>query len=106
LTNQYGLLKNEDFLFMAQAVETQKNILEKIQNLTAEQQQEVLNYIEFLQFKAQKQDIEPKTRRKWREIQGKAPYPLVGEDAQLWVSSNRREETENRELHLRSSYED
>jgi len=41
----------------------------------------------------------------WADIQGKAPYPLVGEDAQIWLSRNRRDETENRELHLRSNYE-
>ena len=39
----------------------------------------------------------PKPRRKWREIQGKAIYPLVGEDAQEWVSRTRQEATENRE---------
>ncbi|NEO53566.1 MAG: hypothetical protein F6K54_11030 [Okeania sp. SIO3B5] len=32
----------------------------------------------------------PKPRRKWREIQGKATYPLVGEDAQEWVSRTRQ----------------
>ena len=56
-----------------------------------------------MQFKRQKQDVEPKKRRKWGDIKGKAPYRLVGEDAQIWVSRNRREETENRELHLRSN---
>ena len=30
------------------------------------------------------------TRRKWREIQGKAPQPLVGEDAQAWVTRARQ----------------
>jgi hypothetical protein len=29
-------------------------------------------------------------RRKWREIRGSAPYPLLGEDAQVWVSRTRR----------------
>ncbi|MBD2294804.1 DUF2281 domain-containing protein [Anabaena sphaerica FACHB-251] len=91
---------------MTQAVEKQKSILDRVQNLTPEQQEEVLNFIDFLQFKGQKQDVEPKQRRKWGDIKGKALYPLVGEDAQIWVSRNRREETENRELHLRSNYED
>ncbi|BAZ84167.1 DUF2281 domain-containing protein [Dolichospermum compactum] len=91
---------------MTQAVEKQESILDRVQNLTPEQQEEVLNFIDFLQFKRQKQDLEPKKRRKWGDIKGKAPYRLVGEDAQIWVSRNRREETENRELHLRSNYED
>ena len=38
-----------------------------------------------------------KSRRKWREIAGTAPYPLAGEDAQDWVTRTRREATENRE---------
>ncbi len=91
---------------MTQAVEKQKSILDRVQNLTPEQQEEVLNFIDFLQFKGQKQDVDQKKCRKWADIQGKAPYPLVGEDTQIWVSRNRREETENRELYLRSNYED
>lgn len=30
-------------------------------------------------------------RRKWSEIRGAAPYPVVGEDAQAWVSRTRQE---------------
>ncbi|MGD1806306.1 hypothetical protein ACP6PL_12820 [Dapis sp. BLCC M126] len=47
----------------------------------------------------------PKPRRKWREIQGKATYPLVGEDAQEWVSRTRQEATKNREQIIRNNYE-
>jgi hypothetical protein len=36
-------------------------------------------------------------RRKWREIRGSVPYPLLGEDAQAWVSRTRREGDEHRE---------
>jgi hypothetical protein len=32
-----------------------------------------------------------KPRRQWKEICGVAPYPLVGKDAQDWVSCSRRE---------------
>lgn len=32
-------------------------------------------------------------RPRWRDIQGSAPYPLAGEDAQAWVSRTRREGT-------------
>ncbi len=35
-------------------------------------------------------------RRRWSEIYGAAPYPLVGEDAQQWVSSTRHESDEHR----------
>ncbi|MDO8722628.1 MAG: hypothetical protein Q7J31_10455 [Syntrophales bacterium] len=35
--------------------------------------------------------------RKWREIYGKASYPLAGEDAQAWVTRTRNESDEQRE---------
>ncbi|MEO5951312.1 MAG: hypothetical protein ABIQ44_02485 [Chloroflexia bacterium] len=34
---------------------------------------------------------EAQPRRKWNEIKGSAPYPMVGEDAQAWISRNREE---------------
>jgi hypothetical protein len=40
--------------------------------------------------------------RRWREIRGSAPFPLLGEDAQTWVSRNRHEEDEHRRRHLRN----
>ena len=39
--------------------------------------------------------------RQWREIRGAPPYPLVEEDAQMWVSRTRREGDEHRQSHLR-----
>ena len=32
------------------------------------------------------------SKRAWQEIAGKAPYPLLGEDAQDWISRSRRED--------------
>jgi hypothetical protein len=40
-------------------------------------------------------------RRKWSEICGIVPYPLVGEDAQAWISRTRRESDEHREHSLK-----
>ena len=37
----------------------------------------------------------------WLDLCGLAPYPLVGEDAQEWVTRTRRESTEHREALLR-----
>ena len=37
------------------------------------------------------------SRRHWREIAGAASYPLVGEDAQSWVSRSRQESDDERE---------
>ncbi|HLP92030.1 MAG TPA: DUF2281 domain-containing protein [Nostocaceae cyanobacterium] len=47
---------------MTQAVEKQKSIFDIIQSLTPEQQEEVLKFIEFLQFKAQKHDIDQESQ--------------------------------------------
>lgn len=46
----------------------------------------------------------PKTARagrSWSEIAGAAVYPLVGEDAQAWVTRTRREGDKHRERALR-----
>lgn len=40
-------------------------------------------------------------RRNWREVRGLAKEPLVGEDAQAWISRTRREDTEQTEQILR-----
>ena len=40
------------------------------------------------------------SRRKWREIAGTATYPLVGEDAQDWVSQTRLEDDQERLIPL------
>ena len=46
-------------------------------------------------------DLKPKRRRDWLELEGAAQYPLLGEDAQEWVSRTRREDTEHHEQLLR-----
>ena len=40
-------------------------------------------------------------RRLWSEIRGIVAYPLLGEDAQAWVSRTRREADEEREKQWR-----
>jgi hypothetical protein len=40
-------------------------------------------------------------RRLWREIRGLLPYPMLGEDAQTWVSRTRRESDEERQRQWR-----
>ncbi|WP_413171738.1 DUF2281 domain-containing protein [Anabaena azotica] len=47
---------------MTQALEKPKSILKIIESLTPQQQEEVLNFIEFLQFKSQKHDIDTKSQ--------------------------------------------
>ena len=47
--------------------------------------------------------VSPETAgRQWREICGAAPYPMLGEDAQTWVSRTHREGDEHRQNHLRN----
>lgn len=46
------------------------------------------------------------SRRKWSELAGAAPYPLVGEDAQVWVSRERQEGQANRNRLLRNDCDD
>ncbi len=77
------------------AANTGKTILEIWQSLPPDQQQEALDYLEFLQYKRGHQ----RPRRKWREIMGAATEPLTGEDAQAWVSRTRQETTEHRATH-------
>jgi hypothetical protein len=43
-----------------------------------------------------------RVHRQWREIRGEAAYPLLGEDAQTWVSRTRREGDEHRQSQLRN----
>jgi hypothetical protein len=45
--------------------------------------------------------VETRPRRKWREIEGIVPYPMLGEDAQAYISRTRRESDEHRERQLR-----
>ncbi len=40
-------------------------------------------------------------KRKWADLKGMSPYPLLGEDAQGWVS-RRREGDEHREQLLQA----
>ncbi len=43
----------------------------------------------------------PQERQSWMGLCGIAPYPMAGEDAQAWVSRNRREGDAQRERQWR-----
>ena len=73
-------------------------LVKKAEALTADEQ---LLLITHLVEKLREAHRAPKPRRKWREICGSAPYPLLGEDAQAWVSRTRREGDEHRERQWR-----
>ncbi|NET24033.1 hypothetical protein [Okeania sp. SIO1I7] len=78
-------------------------LISKSEELSTEERLQLIRYLSsHLQIN---DNSTPKPGRKWREIQGKATYPLVGEDAQEWVSRTRQEATENREQIIRNNYE-
>ncbi len=83
---------------MATVSRTVIEIAEQAEMLTPEQQ---LYLIALLAGKAQRAVQFSPVRRRWREICGAAPYPAVGEDAQVWVSRTRQEDDEDRERRWR-----
>lgn len=58
---------------------------------------EQLYLIAHLAEKARQASQAQTRRRKWREIRGIVPYPMCGQDTQVWVSRARREADEQRE---------
>ena len=70
-----------------------EDIIRQVDELTPEEQQRVVAH---LAENARRRYQATKPRRQWDEICGAAPYPLVGEDAQQWVSHSRRESDKKR----------
>ncbi len=74
-----------------------RTVLEIVRQAEALPLEEQLYLITLLAEKAQQAYRPAVPRRRWREICGAAPYPLMGEDAQVWVSRTRQEDDEARE---------
>jgi len=74
-----------------------RTVLEIVRQAEALPLEEQLYLITLLAEKAQQAYRPAVSRRRWREICGAAPYPLMGEDAQAWVSRTRQEDDEARE---------
>jgi hypothetical protein len=69
-------------------------LMKKAESLSAEDRLRLLEHLS--------REISPtRAHRQWREISGAAPYPLLGQDAQAWVSRTRREGDEHRQNQLR-----
>ncbi|HEC85082.1 MAG: hypothetical protein DRR08_01010 [Candidatus Parabeggiatoa sp. nov. 2] len=67
-------------------------LLKQANHLTYPEQKILLT---FLDEQVKQQETQPqKARRKWRSIRGSAPNLLNGEDAQVWVSRLRGDETD------------
>ncbi|WP_341527032.1 hypothetical protein WKK05_31650 [Nostoc sp. UHCC 0302] len=75
-----------------------EKILSEIEQLTPEEQLTVMGH---LVERMKKHIIQTQPKRKWSDLKGMASYPLLGEDAQEWVSRTRREGDEHRERLLR-----
>ena len=74
-----------------------EHVLRQIEQLTLEEQFVVLNHTTA---QLKHRTLTPKPKRKWLDIAGTAPYPLVGEDAQKWVNRTRLESQEHRDCLL------
>ncbi len=75
-----------------------EKILSEIEQLTPEEQLTVMGH---LVERVKKHITQAQPKRKWSDLKGMAPYPLLGEDAQEWVSRTRRKGDEHRERLLR-----
>ncbi len=68
-------------------------VLKQVEKLSAEERLELIQKVaEGLKSKPQSTSAKPK----WSDLRGMAPYPLMGEDAQQWVSKTRRESDDHR----------
>jgi hypothetical protein len=71
------------------------DLIRKTEGLSLEDRQRLLEHLS--------RNVSPgRVHRQWREIRGAAPYPLVEEDAQTWVSRAPREGDEHRQSQLRN----
>ena len=75
-------------------------ILKQTDALTSDEQ---LTLASMLIEQARKKSTITKPRHKWVDAIGTAPYPLMGEDAQTWVSRTREEGDTLREKQWRKS---
>ncbi|MCC5627793.1 hypothetical protein [Nostoc sphaeroides] len=75
-----------------------EKILSEIEQLTPQEQLTVMGH---LVERIKKHINQAQPKRKWNDLKGMAPYPLLGEDAQEWVSRTRQEGDEHRERLLR-----
>lgn len=78
-----------------------EEVLRNIDQLSTVEQLKVVSYIS----DRLKQREFHQPQRKWLDLIGTVPYPLLGEDAQEWVSRSRGEDQAKRDQLLESSGE-
>jgi hypothetical protein len=79
-----------------------QRVLEDIDQLTLEEQFEVIHHTTQ---QLQSRTTTPTPKLNWLDIAGIAPYPLLGEDAQEWVSRTRQEAQDHRDRLVGSEHE-
>jgi hypothetical protein len=79
---------------------TATNLKQLIEQLEALPLAEQLQLIAHVAERARHRSQATSSRHRWSEIRGIAQYPLLGEDAQAWVSRTRREGDAHRERQL------
>ncbi|MEB3886092.1 hypothetical protein [Lyngbya sp. CCY1209] len=79
-------------------------VLREIEQLNPEEQLQVISHA--TELVKRQTSTHGKPRRKWLDIAGNAPYSLVGEDAQEWVTRTRGESQQHRDRLLESKHED
>lgn len=75
-----------------------QQLLQQVEQLNPEERLELIRQIA-QGLKKSEVAVRPKPR--WSDLKGMAPYPMMGEDAQEWVSRTRREADEHRSQVLR-----
>lgn len=68
------------------------HILHQAEELSPDEQLDLIAYLA----QRAREGYQTRRQRRWSDIRGIASYPLVGEDAQDWVTRTRRESDENR----------
>ena len=75
-----------------------EHLLQQVEQLTPEDRLELIRQIA----QGLKQsEVVVRVKPRWSDLKGMAPYPMMGEDAQEWVSRTRREGDEHRSQVLR-----
>ncbi|MCT7958072.1 hypothetical protein [Laspinema palackyanum] len=75
-----------------------EHLLQQVEQLTPEDRLELIRQIA----QGLKQsEVVVRAKPRWSDLKGMAPYPMMGEDAQEWVSRTRREGDEHRSQVLR-----
>lgn len=78
--------------------ETLEDIQRRVEALTPNEQ---LSLVVYLVQRIRDAYSDDQPRPKWSDLCGLAPCPMMGEDAQAWVTRTRRESDEQRERQWR-----